>query len=254
MSGHAQLHTDEGAAADERAAARARSSGSASSTPSPATPRRRRRSRRSSRTSARSRPRRGRPASGLHRDRLEPAPDRRDRTEDPGRDRRSVVQFNYDPGNVVYYTGAVPEEDLEYALDRARSLPPEGPARRQGRRRLPAARRGRRRHPAHPAPSEGDRLLRAGVDGDRVHELRVARLGGVRGGREARRRPTGTGSASDRQRAPAVARAGDAWPPRGPMRVASRRCGLRGRDPRAGLGRCCRDGVARRRPGGRAGA
>jgi sugar phosphate isomerase/epimerase len=28
------------------------------------------------------------------------------------------VQFNYDPGNVRYYTGAVPEEDIEYALDR----------------------------------------------------------------------------------------------------------------------------------------
>ena len=28
------------------------------------------------------------------------------------------VQFNYDPGNVVYYTGAVPEQDIEYALDR----------------------------------------------------------------------------------------------------------------------------------------
>ena len=28
------------------------------------------------------------------------------------------VQFNYDPGNVRYYTGAVPEEDVEFALDR----------------------------------------------------------------------------------------------------------------------------------------
>ena len=28
------------------------------------------------------------------------------------------VQFNYDPGNVRYYTGAVPEQDLEFALDR----------------------------------------------------------------------------------------------------------------------------------------
>jgi sugar phosphate isomerase/epimerase len=28
------------------------------------------------------------------------------------------VQFNYDPGNVRYYTGAVPEEDIEYALAR----------------------------------------------------------------------------------------------------------------------------------------
>jgi sugar phosphate isomerase/epimerase len=28
------------------------------------------------------------------------------------------VQFNYDPGNVRYYTGAVPEEDIEFALDR----------------------------------------------------------------------------------------------------------------------------------------
>jgi sugar phosphate isomerase/epimerase len=28
------------------------------------------------------------------------------------------VQFNYDPGNIRYYTGAVPEEDIEYALPR----------------------------------------------------------------------------------------------------------------------------------------
>jgi L-ribulose-5-phosphate 3-epimerase len=28
------------------------------------------------------------------------------------------VQFNYDPGNVRYYTGAVPEQDIEFALDR----------------------------------------------------------------------------------------------------------------------------------------
>jgi sugar phosphate isomerase/epimerase len=28
------------------------------------------------------------------------------------------IQFNYDPGNVRYYTGAVPEEDIEFALDR----------------------------------------------------------------------------------------------------------------------------------------
>jgi sugar phosphate isomerase/epimerase len=28
------------------------------------------------------------------------------------------VQFNYDPGNVRYYTGAVPEEDIEFALPR----------------------------------------------------------------------------------------------------------------------------------------
>lgn len=28
------------------------------------------------------------------------------------------VFFNYDPGNVIYYTGAVPEEDIEFALDR----------------------------------------------------------------------------------------------------------------------------------------
>jgi sugar phosphate isomerase/epimerase len=28
------------------------------------------------------------------------------------------VQFNYDPGNIRYYTGAVPEQDIEYALDR----------------------------------------------------------------------------------------------------------------------------------------
>ena len=28
------------------------------------------------------------------------------------------VQFNYDPGNVRYYTGAVPEDDIEFALDR----------------------------------------------------------------------------------------------------------------------------------------
>jgi L-ribulose-5-phosphate 3-epimerase len=28
------------------------------------------------------------------------------------------VQFNYDPGNVRYYTGAVPEEDIEHALGR----------------------------------------------------------------------------------------------------------------------------------------
>jgi sugar phosphate isomerase/epimerase len=31
---------------------------------------------------------------------------------------RPWVQFNYDPGNVVYYTGAVPEQDIEFALDR----------------------------------------------------------------------------------------------------------------------------------------
>jgi sugar phosphate isomerase/epimerase len=35
--------------------------------------------------------------------------------EDIGHD---WVQFNYDPGNVRYYTGAVPEEDVEYALPR----------------------------------------------------------------------------------------------------------------------------------------
>jgi len=35
--------------------------------------------------------------------------------EDIGHD---WVQFNYDPGNVRYYTGAVPEEDIEYALPR----------------------------------------------------------------------------------------------------------------------------------------
>ncbi len=28
------------------------------------------------------------------------------------------IQINYDPGNVVYYTGAAPEEDLRYALGR----------------------------------------------------------------------------------------------------------------------------------------
>jgi L-ribulose-5-phosphate 3-epimerase len=28
------------------------------------------------------------------------------------------VQFNYDPGNVVYYTGAVPEDDVKWALPR----------------------------------------------------------------------------------------------------------------------------------------
>lgn len=28
------------------------------------------------------------------------------------------IQFNYDPGNVRYYTGAVPEEDIAYALPR----------------------------------------------------------------------------------------------------------------------------------------
>ena len=28
------------------------------------------------------------------------------------------MQFNYDPGNVRYYTGAVPEEDIEFALPR----------------------------------------------------------------------------------------------------------------------------------------
>ena len=28
------------------------------------------------------------------------------------------IQFNYDPGNVIYYTGAVPEDDLRFALDR----------------------------------------------------------------------------------------------------------------------------------------
>jgi sugar phosphate isomerase/epimerase len=28
------------------------------------------------------------------------------------------IQFNYDPGNVRYYTGAVPEQDIEFALDR----------------------------------------------------------------------------------------------------------------------------------------
>ena len=31
---------------------------------------------------------------------------------------RPWVQFNYDPGNVVYYTGADPATDVEYALDR----------------------------------------------------------------------------------------------------------------------------------------
>ena len=35
--------------------------------------------------------------------------------EDIGHD---WVQFNYDPGNVRYYTGAVPEEDVEFALPR----------------------------------------------------------------------------------------------------------------------------------------
>ena len=28
------------------------------------------------------------------------------------------IRFNYDPGNVIYYTGAVPEEDVKYALPR----------------------------------------------------------------------------------------------------------------------------------------
>jgi L-ribulose-5-phosphate 3-epimerase len=28
------------------------------------------------------------------------------------------IRFNYDPGNVVYYTGAVPEDDVKYALPR----------------------------------------------------------------------------------------------------------------------------------------
>jgi sugar phosphate isomerase/epimerase len=28
------------------------------------------------------------------------------------------IQFNYDPGNVIYYTGAAPETDIEFALDR----------------------------------------------------------------------------------------------------------------------------------------
>jgi sugar phosphate isomerase/epimerase len=28
------------------------------------------------------------------------------------------IQFNYDPGNVVYYTGAVPEDDIKWALPR----------------------------------------------------------------------------------------------------------------------------------------
>ena len=30
----------------------------------------------------------------------------------------SWIQFNYDPGNVVYYTGAAPEADVKYALSR----------------------------------------------------------------------------------------------------------------------------------------
>ena len=49
----------------------------------------------------------------LHRDRLEPAADGRDRH--PRSSRRSAtrgVRFNYDPGNVVYYTGADPEDDI----------------------------------------------------------------------------------------------------------------------------------------------
>jgi L-ribulose-5-phosphate 3-epimerase len=28
------------------------------------------------------------------------------------------IRFNYDPGNVVYYTGAIPEQDIQYALPR----------------------------------------------------------------------------------------------------------------------------------------
>jgi len=33
-------------------------------------------------------------------------------------DRPAVLGFNYDPGNVIYYTGTDPYEDLEYALPR----------------------------------------------------------------------------------------------------------------------------------------
>lgn len=33
-------------------------------------------------------------------------------------DRPAVLGFNYDPGNVVYYTGADPVEDIDYALPR----------------------------------------------------------------------------------------------------------------------------------------
>jgi L-ribulose-5-phosphate 3-epimerase len=33
-------------------------------------------------------------------------------------DRPDVLGFNYDPGNVVYYTGADPYEDIQYALPR----------------------------------------------------------------------------------------------------------------------------------------
>ena len=61
-----------------------------------------------------------------------------DRIDRPGR-----LGFNYDPGNVVYYTGADPIEDIKIALPAHGPFPFQGQGRRQGRLQLSAS--GRRR-------------------------------------------------------------------------------------------------------------
>ena len=202
------------------------------------------RSRRSRRTSARSRTRREAAASA--------SASRRTRTccrrprsaceilEEIG---HAGSQFNYDPGNVVYYTGADARGGHRVRAAAPRPLPPEGPARRQGRRRLPAARRGRRRHPGHAAGARAARLLGTRQHGDRVHQLRVAAVGGVRRGRAGAARRTGMVSGSERKGLRRAARRR-----RGRLRGGVR---LRARAARLPAGRRVRPRGRARPPGGR---
>ena len=61
-------------------------------------------------------------------------------------DRPGMLGFNYDPGNVVYYTGADPVEDIDYALAAIGPFPFQGQDRRGRRLQFPAARRWRARY------------------------------------------------------------------------------------------------------------
>ena len=76
-------------------------------------------------------------------------------------DRPDVLGFNYDPGNVVYYTGADPLDGRPLRPAAAGPFPFQGQDRRQGRLQLPAARRRRARHDRVARDSRRGRLRRA---------------------------------------------------------------------------------------------
>ena len=98
-------------------------------------------------------------------------------------DRPEMLGFNYDPGNVVYYTGADPIEDISYRPAADGPFPFQGQDRRQGRLQLPASGRRRTRH-AGCWPLRRGRIHRTDQRRGRVRRKRLAGLRDLPGRRQ----------------------------------------------------------------------